>query len=193
MFSHRLDGVGYRIAKDLESIRAHGQVGRQWIYFFSHGEQHRREYKIPDDPQTPRQLAKRGFFWQAHQYWNNLTENEKDFYHDKAKVLGRLPAGLQYFLSLWLRGLIVQETVRSVQRGRLVCVDGINDVTIVEVAVAKTQVNVSSYSCNQSLGAPNTCNVVGGVLASSTNLQIEARKGTSAPDPIAYWEVVEFY
>ena len=185
--------MGYRTVKDLDSIRASGQVGKQYIYWFSHGEQHRRVYKVPFDPFTPRQLAKRGFFWQAKKYWDTLSQEQKDFYHEKARVLGRLPAGLQYFMSLWLRGLIVQETVRSVQRGRVVCVSGINNVTITEVAIAKSQVNVNSYSCNEAVGAPNVCNVKGGMLTSPTNLQIETSKGASAPDPIAYWEVVEFY
>lgn len=185
--------MGYGGCKDLKSISARGQFGKQYIYWRSKGEQYRRAYKVPFDPFTPRQLAKRGFFWQAKKYWDSLTPAQKNDYEVRARVIKNYWRGLNYFLSLWLRGDIVQETVRSVQRGSLTCVDGDNDVIITEVAMAKSFFWVSCFAFGSSEGLAKSNGVNGGYLLNSTTIRINAIKGVSAPNPTAYWQVIEFY
>ncbi len=183
----------YTGINDLRSLSAKGQVAKTWIYWVSQGKQFRRAYKIPVNPQTPRQQSKRGFFFHYKQYWSELSDNEKSNYNKTAMSIKQGWQGENYFLQKWMKGEIVQECTRSIQRGKLLCNDGINNVTISPVVLAKSVVWVSTYAFGSSEGLAKSNGVKGAELTSTTNLAIEGIMGVSAPQPTAYWQVVEYY
>lgn len=179
--------------ENLKSFNASGQINKQYVYFSSYGKQRVRAYVVPANPRTPRQESKRGFFIHGMEYWNNLSESEKEFYNVKSKKIKTAWIGYNYFMRLWLRGDIVQECTRSIQRGNLGCVDGINNITISPVVMAKSVVWVSTYAFGSSEGLAKSNGIKGGELTSTTNLVINAIKGVAADSPVAYWQVVEYY
>lgn len=185
--------MSYRTAKDLSSIRASGQVGKTWIYFFSHGEQHRRPYKIPFDPLTPRQLSKRAFFKHGMEYWGNLSPGEKNFYNEKALVSGKPQMGFNYFLGLWLRGEIVAEIIKSVQCDFVAVVDGNNNVNISEVAPAKSVLKVCCNSFSIGGSMADAFFVEGIRFIDSTTIRIAVHKGANIGAVRVGWQVIEYF
>lgn len=185
--------MSYKSAVDLHSIIARGQVGHQYIYYWVKGEQRRRAYVIPTDPLTPRQRSKRAFFRMGMKYWNALSDEEKYFYEIKAKKSGKPLISYNYFLSLWLRGKIVQEAVKSVQRGSTTCVAGFNDVEITEVEADKTLIVCPAWGLAAGPNGDVISGIIGATLLDSTHLRIAALKSGGAASPVAVWEVIEFY
>ena len=179
-------GTGY-------DIQARGQIGKEWIYYVVNGYQRKRAYVIPNDPKSPRQLSKRAFWRNGVEWWKNESQNFRDNYNITAKNLSLAMTGHDLFMQDWTKGVYVTEVIKSIQKGSKVCNDGDNDVTIVGVEVVKSIVIISSYHCGSSLGATDEHGIHGGALTSSTNLRICAVKGAQADQPIACWQVVEFY
>ena len=185
--------MGSKSAFSLNSINARGTTGKEWVYWVAHGIQYRRKYIVPPDPLTPRQQSKRAFFRMGMAYWKNLSPTEKAEYAEKAENCGKSLISYNYFMSLWLRGEIVMESIKSIQRGVVSCINGYNNVTISQVEMAKSIVIINSYSTAWvqadvlNLGA-----VLGGELTTSTNLRILAVKIVTGA-PAAYWQVIEYY
>ncbi len=180
-------------ATDLHSLRARGQFKKTYVYYVVNGVQKRRGYAVPNDPNTPRQQARKAFFRNGSEYWYNLPAGEKEAWTVASKKIKQAWDGKNYFLRKWLKGEIVVDLIKSIQRGTEVCADGANDVTIVGVEMARSIVVYGSYHCGSSLGAADEHGVSGMELTSATNLRIHAVKGAQADAPSAYWQVVEFY
>jgi len=178
---------------DLFCLQASGQVGKQFIYWQSKGYSYKRAYVIPYDPRTPRTLTKRAFFRQGTLYWNSLSQAEKDSYNSYALTYNKKLTGYDCFFKKWLRGEIVQETIRSVQSGYIDAVTGINDVAISAVSVNKCLIIVNSYASSAVVDSiPVAVSVLGGVLTSSTNLRIETQLLNISTARV-YWQVIEYY
>jgi len=180
-------------AFSLHSIQARGTTGKEWVYWIANGIQHRRAYIIPPDPKSPRQQARRAFFKNGMAYWTNLPGNEKAEYNETAKVIKTGWIGYNYFIQKWLRGEIVTDAIKSIQRGSKACVDGVNNVTIVAVTMARSVVICPGYVAGLACDSTKSCGIHGANLTSDTNLRIFASKGAAGAIPTAYWQVVEFF
>lgn len=183
----------YGGATSLHSINASGQINKEYVYYVVKGVQRRRGYFIPSNPQTPRQQSRRAFFKNGMQYWGNLPEIEKQEYNKKAKIIKIGWIGYNYFMQLWMRGDIVMDCIKSIQRGTLECVNGDNDVTISEVDMNKTMVLIPCYLENMGGTPPDTAGIVAGNLLNSTTIRIKAVKIGTGVAPISSWQVIEYY
>jgi len=185
--------MSYGGATALHSINASGQVNKEFVYYIAKGVQKRRVYVVPANPQTPRQQAKRAFFRNGMIYWGNLPEIEKQEYIRKAKIIKAGWIGYNYFMRLWMRGKIVMECIKSIQKGSVSAVTGNNDITISEVDLSKSVVLINSYASSVEVsGTVYAVSVLGGYLTTTTNLRIEVQLANVANAKI-YWQVIEYF
>ena len=170
-----------------------GQVGKEYIYYSVHGEQRRRGYVIPFDPKSARQKSKRAFFRNGVEWWHNESESFRQVYQNKAKSYYKKMHGINLFLRDWCKGVYVIEVTKSIQRGQLLCDDGNNDITIEAVDINKSITLCDAYAFGSAEGLAKSSSIKGATLINSTTLRISAFKGVSAEQPLACWQVVEFY
>ena len=183
----------FRTPVDLFSLEAHGQVGKKWIYWHSHGFAHRRPYKIPFNPKSPRQQCWRATCRQGTKFWNNLTHEEKNIYSNRAKNYSPYVTGFYYFMHLWFKGEIVNISVKSIQRGNATLSNGSNNITISEVNIEKSIVICPSFFLVHPSGLTYSKGIEGYNLTSSTNLRIDAIKGENSSVLYGTWQVIELF
>lgn len=176
-----------------QSINAVGQIGRTWVYYLDKCKQRRRAYVVPSNPQTPRQQCKRAFFRMGMDYWHSQGQAFRDEYATRVDEQDLKLHPINLFLAEWLKGEIVNESVKSIQKGKATCVNGVNNITITEVETEKSVVIINSYANAVETGATvYSAAVYGGQLSSSTNLQIEVAL-LNVPNVPVFWQVIEFY
>ena len=176
-----------------EVINARGQIGKQYIFYIVKGNQRKRAYAVPANPQTPRQEANRSFFKNGVEYWNNESAGFRQAYFDRVEQLNLKTTPFGEFIRDWYEELYVANVIKSKQKGQTVCVNGLNNITITSVDTGKVVVLVSTFANSAEIaGTTYSVVVYGGQLTSGTNLQIEVALINVANVKV-YWQVIEFY
>jgi len=178
---------------DLNSIGSSGQINKEFVYFRSYGKQRRRTYFIPVNPKTPRQEAKRAFFKNGMAYWKNLSEEKKQEYNERAKIIKNAWIGYNYFMRLWLRGEIVQEVIKSIQRGKQFVPHGLTNISIVAVNLAKSVISYNAFLAVFDTPSLTGYGVEGASLTSPTNIAVNAWDTALTGTVIFCWQVIEYY
>lgn len=175
------------------SLEARGQVNKETVFYVVNGEQRKRAYAVPADPQSPAQISWRIFWRNGMEYWHAQVQSFRDTYNIRAKKYYPRMLGFNLFMRDWIGEAYALNVIKSIQTGTQLCNDGANDVAINAVETAKSIVIVPGYHCGSSLGVADEHGVCGAELTSSTNLRIHAVKGVQAAQPSVCWQVVEFF
>lgn len=179
-------------AKD-QSLRISGQIGKEKVFYEVGGDQRVRGYAVPSDPKTPQQRARRSFFRNGMEWWANESQAFRDNYNQLVKDRSLALHGVNLFLIDWYKGVYVAEVIKSIQRGSVFCVAGLNNITIVAVDLDKSVLHYNPHA--MSIDGPPIvlAGITGAILSSSTNIAVSCldTAGTGLV-PFAY-EVVEFF
>ena len=174
------------------TLSASGQIAKQYIYWEHNGEKFKRPYVVPTDPQTDEQLIQRLKFLIASFKWGELTENEKIFYNNKAKVSGKAQTGYNYYLSETIKE--ISKMVKSIQGGNTACGQGYTNITINAVDVNKSV--IMSPDCASAYwdgSQPRMWGVQAYALTSPTNMQVYCSVQPGMPNFQFNWYIIEFF
>jgi hypothetical protein len=86
----------------LNSIEASGNYGKQIIFSNSKGINIVKRFFASRDPNTAGQQAQRTLYTNGVNQWNNLTDEQKAYFTEKA--LTKNLTGFNYFMSIYLKG-----------------------------------------------------------------------------------------
>ena len=176
-----------------EVINARGQIGKQYIYYIVKGNQRKRAYAVPSNPQTPRQQANRSFFKNGVEWWNNESDSFRQSYFDRVEQLNLKTTPFAEFIKDWYKEIYVANVIKSKQKGQTVCLNGLNNITITAVDMNKSVVLVNTFANSAEIaGVIYSVVVYGGQLTTATNLQIETALIHVANVKV-YWQVIEYF
>lgn len=99
-FNYYHSYYGYSIG-----VQIRGQIGKKFIYQRIQNVQIKYPYKKPTNPRTTLQQAHRARIRQAVWAWQNLTENQKNFYRQKEPIRP-IMSGYNYFISQYILQLL---------------------------------------------------------------------------------------
>jgi len=98
--------AGVKLIGPMYSISARGTIGKAFTFLIWKGIQYAREYFIPANPQTAKQVNIRTAMQLIVAYWLAGSQERKDKY--KALAKGEKFTGMNYFISRALKEYIVQ-------------------------------------------------------------------------------------
>lgn len=88
------------------TLRIENQIAKEKVFYVRNGKQCMRDYVIPTDPKTKLQQAIRRKFRNAVKSWQQLTNEQKQYWENLVKQKGLSMEGFNLYISYFMRDLI---------------------------------------------------------------------------------------
>jgi len=83
-------------------VQISGTIGKKFTYYISHGNQLKRRWIIPPNPNTPTQQFYRDLFRKSVQGWKSLDQDQKIFW-EKSKPNHLIMSGFNFYISSYIK------------------------------------------------------------------------------------------